>query len=379
MKNNPTGNLGEWSEVYVFFSILGDCAIFPCDKTLRRNPDLPALPVRAIHRSDAVEGEITYSLIEGYWEGLNGTVRITPEQGKSEAEQLKNDLLEAKKQANKRRTKEEKDDDSESKQALAFPRAWKFLQLLHSASVKAKSLEKSDIALTIHDSRGAGTIKNGYSIKSYIGKAPTLLNASSLTAFTYEVPEITDSEIELFNSEGRTKIVRNIIEAGYKINWIGMDSQYEENLRNIDEAMPSVMAALLIDNFMARPLPKSQKRNSVKSATEHLTKENPLDLGTRYALKVKRFLVATALGMIPSKAWEGQEDANGGYIIVKPEGDIVTLHIYDRILLSEYLYTHTAFDIPSPKRFDYGRLKRMEDGRVIFQIHLHIRYFYDEN
>lgn len=94
------------------------------------------------------------------------------------------------------------------------------------------------------------------------------------------------------------------------------------------------MTSLLIDNFLARPLQKTEKSDSVKSATEHLTGENPLGLETRSALKIKRFLFASALGMIPSKAWEGQEDANGGYIIVKPEGEIATLHIFDHILLS---------------------------------------------
>lgn len=376
MSDCPTGNIGEWSEVYVFFRILGDCAIFPCDKSLERHPALYPLPVLAIHRSDSVEGEITYSFKDGYWEGLNGTVRVTPEQGNLEAGQLLQDLLEAKRTAKKK--KGMKKEDEGEKKALAFPKAWKFMQFLRSASFKAKSLEKSDITLTIHDSRGAGTIKNGYSIKSYMGKAPTLLNASSRTLFTYEVTNFPKSEIDAYNSGKRTDIVRKLVDAGFQLKWIGMDRQYKKNLQNIDEAMPNVMAALLIDNFLARPLPKAEKRNSVKSATEHLTKKDPLDLETRYALKVKRFLVATALGMIPSKAWEGQEDANGGYIIVKPEGEIVTLHIYDRILLSEYLYTHTKFDLPDSKRYDYGRLRETEDGRVVFNIPLQIRYFYAE-
>ena len=36
MKEQKTQNKGEISEVYVFFRILGDCAIYPCDKELKR-------------------------------------------------------------------------------------------------------------------------------------------------------------------------------------------------------------------------------------------------------------------------------------------------------------------------------------------------------
>ena len=39
--------------------------------------------------------------------------------------------------------------------------------------------------------------------------------------------------------------------------------------------------------------------------------------------KVKDLLVASALGMEPNTQWDGLEDANGGYIVVKDDGEVV--------------------------------------------------------
>lgn len=378
MSDCPTGNIGEWSEVYVFFRILGDCVIFPCDKNLKRLTDGHPLPVLAIHRGDAVHEELTYAHAEEGWHIIesdkdSGAI-VSARQGAEEADNLLNDMLTVlttKKSA-------DKGEKAGNKKAHAFPKAWKFLQYVHASSIKAKSLDKKDISLTINDARGAGIMKNGYSIKSFVGGAPTLLNASSRTMFTYEVTGLDASEIASLNSLKIGKLVKAIQDKGGKIHWVGMDEQYMNNLLNVDEGMPRVVAALLLDHFAACDLPAAQRRSTVKAATEHLTEENPLNMGTRYELKVKRFLEATALGMIPSKAWDGTEDANGGYIIVKPEGEIVTLHIYERTLLRDYLYHHTYFEHPSTSRYDCGELHLLEDGRIVFKLPLQIRYSYAE-
>ena len=69
--------------------------------------------------------------------------------------------------------------------------------------------------------------------------------------------------------------------------------------------------------------------------------------------KFKKFLCAAALGMTPEKHWEGEEDANGGYIVVKPDGNVVCYHIYNRTDFEQYLYDYTRFDTPSTSRYEY--------------------------
>lgn len=371
MKENPTGNIGEWGEVYVFFRVLGDCSIFRCDKNLQRLSNLQPLPVLAIHREDSVKGEITYVYQQGKWQiwenDQDSGCSVPAEIGTQEADDLLAAMLALKGQKTKKKDKTP---------AVCFPKAWKFLQMLHSSSLKAKSLEKRDISLTINDARGAGIMRNGYSIKSFMGQDPTLLNASSRTLFTYEVLGLNPTDIDELNSLKIGNLVKGIQDRGGCIKWASMDEQYESNLLNVDEGMPPIIAALLLEHFSSCGLPQKERLRTVQEATKRLTEINPLNMGKRYELKVKRFLEATALGMVPSKEWDGTEDANGGYIIIKPEGEIVTLHIYERALLRNYLYTHTYFEHPSSRRYDCGQLRTAPDGSIRFNLPLQIRYFY---
>ena len=56
-----------------------------------------------------------------------------------------------------------------------------------------------------------------------------------------------------------------------------------------------------------------------------------------YGFKVKSFMVAIALGMMPATIWDGRYEATGGYIIVKESGDMICFHVYDRNLLEDIL------------------------------------------
>jgi type II restriction enzyme len=93
-----------------------------------------------------------------------------------------------------------------------------------------------------------------------------------------------------------------------------------------------------------------------------------------YEYKVKKLLEATALGMVPSKAWKGIEEANGGFIIVKPEGEIVTFLIYDRNIFLDYLFNSTIFETPSTHRNPCAKLYSTEDGGIAFKLPLQIRF-----
>ncbi|MFV1235944.1 HpaII family restriction endonuclease, partial [Klebsiella pneumoniae] len=67
---------------------------------------------------------------------------------------------------------------------------------------------------------------------------------------------------------------------------------------------------------------------NLKEVTEQVATINPLNYDTTYnqqfyTHKVKNFLVAAALGMVPHTPWNGTYQANGGYLVVKADGDVV--------------------------------------------------------
>lgn len=89
--------------------------------------------------------------------------------------------------------------------------------------------------------------------------------------------------------------------------------------------------------------------------------------------KVKDLLVAVALGMEPNTKWNGLEDANGGYIVVKDDGEVLCYHIYDRNKLREYLYRNTKFDSPSSKRTGPGLVSEEAENQI-FSLTIQIRF-----
>lgn len=65
---------------------------------------------------------------------------------------------------------------------------------------------------------------------------------------------------------------------------------------------------------------------------------------------------------------------NGGYIIVKTNGDIVAYHLYNRDAFETYLLNNTSFERASTSRYGYAELYRDEDGKACVDLNLQIRF-----
>lgn len=365
--------MGDWSEVYVFFRILGEHVITACDENLETYNQL-TLPVTAIRRDETNCEPLTfiYNHTNDEWKIYQQDIfcsKITAQESYDEAISLLQDLL------NTISDKKSGHISSNKNSGLKFPKAEKFLRRLHASAIKAKSKSKQDIELTIRDVRAGGDVCCGFSIKSFLSQPPTLLNASTKTVFVYEVTGINDADIENINQAKIGQFIHKIQQANGTITWTGMDEQYQRNLMFIDTAMPQLLSEILLDHFSSCHLEKKQKRKSVRSVTEHIAIVDPLHVHDNklYEYKVQKLLEATALGMIPSEPWNGIEDANGGFIIVKPEGEIVTFHIYNRNSFMRYLYNNTFFEHPDSKRYNIGKIYKM-DGKYFFGLPLNIRY-----
>ena len=76
----------------------------------------------------------------------------------------------------------------------------------------------------------------------------------------------------------------------------------------------------------------------------------------------------------PSKEWKGRYDANGGYLVVRKDGEIVCYHFYNRNDIEDYLYHNTRFERGSRTRHNFGSLFREEDGDVYIRLNLQIRF-----
>ena len=355
-------NKGEWSEFYVFLKILENRKLFAADKNLEII-DGKVFVFHKIFRDEKDEPVKIYDLSKS-----DTQVVITDEAGRTLKEFDSSDLKEKTLKIFERIR-------DEKSRSFTIPEACELMNELLCTKVKASSNKKADLVAIIYDRISKTAPMLGFSIKSMIGGASTLLNPGKTTNFIYEVKGFTGDMDKVNAIETKAQIrdrVKKIAEQGGVFGFIGvLNEQFSSNMKMIDTALPEFVASMLLDFF-------SNSRKTVAdlvgalAENEKITTKYGLSL-TNYEYKIKNFLDAVALGMVPSKLWDGFTKAHGGYIVVKENGDVVCYHLYNRDEFRAYLYENTKFDAASTTRYEYGKLYK-KDGKLFFNLNLQIRF-----
>ena len=218
----------------------------------------------------------------------------------------------------------------------------------------------------------------GFSIKSQLGGASTLLNAGKTTNFDYKIENLnlTTKQIAEINAiDTRSKIKDKIeqisILKGKLLFYKVESSVFENNLVLIDSALPKIISEMLLLFF-------SSNLSKISDLVAEIAKKNPLGYNLEnnhpfYSYKIKRFLTDIALGMMPATVWTGELDATGGYLVVKEDGEILCYHIYNRNEFENYLYANTKLETASSTRHRFGVVE-VNNGQQIFKLNLQIRF-----
>lgn len=212
----------------------------------------------------------------------------------------------------------------------------------------------------------------GFSIKSELGSKPTLLNASLATNFQFEIVNFNANEIDKINSiDTRSKIKDRLEKLNeYEFKFTDLKNEnFENNLSLIDTMMPKILAYSL--EYYYKGL-----ANSCSEICDILKEKNPLNVKKAeifYGYKFKKFLCSIALGMVPNSIWNGKDEANGGYIIVREDGEVLAYHIYNRDFFEEYLLKNTKFETASTSRYGHGALYE-KNNKVFLDLNLQIRF-----
>lgn len=213
---------------------------------------------------------------------------------------------------------------------------------------------------------------------SVIASRNYLFNAGKTTNFTYAITghKFSDAEIASINAiDTKQKFIDRVVgiqNMGGKFEFKEMDNTIcRNNFILIDSCLPTIMAAILLEGFQGQG-------RALKALTEKIAERNPIGYDMSYNQKyyehkVKNFLVAVALGMKPKTPWNGIYEANGGYLVVKDDGDVLCYHFYDRNLFEDYLYFNTKLDTPDGRN-EFGELFRGEDGNFYFKLNLQVRF-----
>lgn len=357
-----SGNKGEWSEIYAFLRLLEVKKLYAADAELNKK-DYMFYNIINIIRTEPI-GTLEFRINRAFdtvsvikTDTGNVLLTLPCDEFKVAADTLYNEIIDAK------------------TSAFELPDTEEFLDHLNIGVLKAKSTDKADIRIKIHDiNTGYETIQ-GFSIKSRLGSPSTLVNAGKTTNFVFEViGNINDAVMTEFNTcskkfKDRFDVLNN---NSCEIKYNSMDNNiFESNLQLIDGDLPKICAYMLKEYY-------SSGVNTVKNSLEALSINNPIgyDLSKGhpfYEYKFKKFLAECALGMLPSKVWDGTANATGGYIIVREDGEVLCYHLFNRNEFETYLINNTKFETASTSRHEFGSIYKEYDKYYI-KLNLQVRF-----
>lgn len=324
-------NKGEWSELYALLKILADGKICAAN-----NP----LHVLKVFREDVAGFKLEFRRGKNFVELYKNGDRISQIKVSDFAAMAEKILHGIKNHRG-------------GKGAFEIDGAAEILQTLGLTQVKSPATKKADIELEIHDCLTNSDVLNRYSIKSEIGNAPTLLNPSQATNFRFEVFGVSDALAEEINAINTKSKFQDRMSKISRLEFASVvNPKFAANIRYIDTNMGKILGEMLKIYYVERI------SDCAKLATI-LEERDPLKIGVEnfYRHKLKKFLCAVALGLRPAAMWNGIDEANGGYIVVKGNGDLELKSLDNRDYFETYLLNETRLETPSANRHNFAKIE----------------------
>lgn len=351
-----TGNKGEWSELYALIKLMYTGRLYAADEEVKRIDDV-YFPILRIMRNQSALEQIDFIIHDDNVDVLMSGLKVSTIDKPRLLRMMKliySGIL------------------SGSDRAFEIEGAQDAMEFMRIDRISASSADKTDITLQIHDIHTGYDPICGFSIKSELGSPPTLLNASGATNFVFEITGINDNDLERINAiSTKTKIldrIADILSHG-KMKFVhAVNETFSSNLMLIDSYMEDIIASMLMDYYQ-------NKASDCKSLVELTEDKNPVGYPRKgfYEYKFKKFLCSVALGMMPSKEWDGHDEANGGYVIVKEDGDVLAYHLYNRNAFETYLLNNTKLERGSTTKHGFASVYK--DGDKFFiNLNLQIRF-----
>lgn len=370
-----TRNQGEWNEIHAVMRILAEGRI----ATLRVTQD-GVVPTGASVLVDSLRtgrsGDVLdYKLVRNE-DGVPVRLVITDEKG-CELSSIPHETVREDFVFFDRGLRHAK-----TSSAFSVPGAEELFRCYRFGSGKSPSNLKQDCELVLIAPDGVREERRGFSIKSHTGGNPTLFNASASAEF----------QIRLAGNTGEAAVkALAAIPARQSRNWIiertdalfnlhafttdvkTTKATFGKNLALLDSNMTVVIAHLMLYGRSS-----AVKSGSLREALDLLIQNDPLGLGTLYAptyysFRVRHFLRAAALGMTAAKQWDGNEDAEGGMLIVAHDRSLHCL-LAGKSEFEQYLLQTTYFDSPDTKRYpSFSTVDVTPDGVYWFRMILQLR------
>ena len=353
----PRGNVGDWSELYTVAYLLVHGGAFAADENqVRQESSYHKVLQLLIADSDFNSGlkyEIRNDTVIIYESGAEVRT-ISREQIREKMNIFFRDLTNGK-----------------HVRHFSLSSGESLLDLLNKKRIKASSAEtENDVELILEDSHTK--IQNpavGFSIKSQLGSASTLLNSSGSTNLIYKIHQKSGNEDIPFPSfipGSHKKNLQKLFAAGYELNFFRFQSDtFARNLQLLDSNMGEYIGKILLTHY-------SSNTNKFSDVVEASFPANEAE-SRQPIFKIKEFLGAISMGMRPATEWDGDTTKFKGIILVKKDGEIVFYYLHNRKSFEDYLFKNVRFDRPDTGRHQYGSIYE-ENGEHFLKLNLQIRF-----
>lgn len=368
-------NKGEWGEPYVALKLLGDGRLQMVDENGDVKPD-EWMDVVELIRHETADRVVTYG------RDAETTMINVEINGEPVASLPAKDFLDA---ANKL------SQDIRNGRGASFEVSEEvndFFLLAQMLSLKAKSVDKSDIFLTTLDPRSAVTRNRiGFSIKSKFGQNPTLFNTAPASGVRYRLDGCTKMDMEAINEivddkghvavGGRCSEIlnRNLkpVYVGYALAKRAGCEAFRENLDVIDPRLPLVIERMLWNHFF-----EGDSAINIPDVVNRIIRENPCGVTrpeVKYPYMIKSFMYAAYCGMTASTLWDGSGQVNGGFITVGEDGSVLAHYALESEEFKAYLYNNCYLEFPATSKGhgDYAKIYE-EACKFYFHLNFQVRY-----
>jgi hypothetical protein len=251
----------------------------------------------------------------------------------------------------------------------------------------------ADIVLDTMDYRSGVSQIMGFSCKSDIDAAATLFNASGdNTNFEYEiVGDFNDENMTAFNGLFKETFkkgeLHKEVATGERMRYLkslGADLKFVSPVNDIARQnlvrcggmeMPQIIGGMLKYYYFECGAASVGVEDSIKYlADTDFVGYGFGDLYDTYRVKVANLLYNMFTGLRFSKPWSGRSDVNGGYIVVKRDGDVVAYHSCIADEFKDFLVDKLKFEGPSCSRHKYMTVYKKDDGKYYLKLALQFRF-----
>lgn len=253
--------------------------------------------------------------------------------------------------------------------AFTLPKGDEVLRTLMKSSASASSRSYSDIFLKLEDQRThVPTPFVGFSIKSQLSGAATLLNATRATNFKYEIVpnrRTVQGPIPKFGKSLKPDM-QELVKRGYKLKFVKiLNDTHQNNMNMVDSNLAEYMANLLFET--------TQHRNNHFAKIAEIVYPSTNKDNHAILLKLKQYLGLVMLGMTPTTPWSGQPTDFGGIILVKQTGDVLFYYLYNKAHFENFLYNNLKFEYGQRSRHNFGFPYR-EGEKTFINLNLQLRF-----